>query len=411
MAKKKKVKKSKLTQQQLDQRQAAKLVDQELAPTVAEINRQKAEAAADAVKRQAFTTGLSTTVAGMAGAYAPAVQQTYQQVGENQSNFAKGFSDAFKSEQNKAAAQINTTLQQSGAPAGQMAAGDTGAADALYGIGGYEPASTFNREGAGWTAAAARLPTTVGLAGQQQLAAAQTQDRKSMDDILAQLTQVKLKRPGLINDVLGQIQTNRSKAQQQAWENTLAAQAFGLKASTANATLKLNTYKAQTDAAYKAGLLALKKQGINISLAKLKQDAKNGGMTTSQWFDLQQTSGKLASEAYSTAPKRERQPNGTYKTVNTKQRKTYQEALAEQQNNGVPQQMAVATLNRVYKAGAKKGGRPYYATDLKRLTLASLKILARKVYAVVYNTTLNTNPMSRKELTAIILKDQPMNYG
>jgi len=307
------VKKSKLTQAQKDQNYAAQTVDQELAPvlaglnqqqtqaqaalnaapgrvdqalapTLAEITRQGTQATADAARRQAFTTALTQTVAGMAGAYAPAVQSTYQQAGENQSAFGKGFSDAFKSQQNAAAAQTNQTLQQSGAPAAQMLPGDTGAADALYGIGGYEPASTFNREGAGWTAAAAQLPTTTGLAGQQYLRAAQTQDAQTMSDIQDQATQVelkrpgmisdltdplqstldnilgqqsqaKLKRPGLINDVLGQLSTNRSKAEQQAFDNRAVANAFGL-----------NTIKAQTDAQYKAAQIAATKRGQNVTM-------------------------------------------------------------------------------------------------------------------------------------------------
>lgn len=249
-----KVKKPKLSQSQRDQRAAAKLVDQELAPTVSEINRQKAQAASDAAKRQAFTTQLSQTVAGMAGAYAPVVKQTYADAGANQSSFGKGFSDAFKTQQNTAAAQTNQTLQQSGAPAAQMATGDTGAADALYGISGYEPASTFNREGAAFTSAAAKLPTTTALAGADYLRAAQAQDKKTMDDILAQLTNVKLKRPSLINDVLGQIQTNRSKSQQQAWDNTLLAKQFGLKVDTAN-----------TDAQYKKDTINTRIRGQNVT--------------------------------------------------------------------------------------------------------------------------------------------------
>ena len=325
-------KKPKLTQAQRDQNYAAQTVDQELAPvlaglnqqrtqaqtalnaapgrvdqalapTLAEITRQGTQATADAARRQAFTAALTQTVAGMAGAYAPAVQSTYQQAGENQSSFGKGFSDAFKASQNQNAAQTNTTLEQSGAPAAQMLPGDTGAADALYGIGGYEPASTFNREGAGWTAAAAQLPTTTGLAGQQYLRAAQTQDAQTMSDIQDQATQVqlkrpgmisdltdplqstldnilgqqsqaKLKRPGLINDVLGQISTNRSKAQQQAYDNQLAAKVFGL-----------NTYKAQTDAQYKAASIANTQRGQNVTkrgqdVTKRGQDITKQGQQT-----------------------------------------------------------------------------------------------------------------------------------
>ena len=258
MAKKKKVKKARLSQAQQDQRTAAQLVKQQLAPTVAEIERQRKIAAADAAKRASFITAMTQTASEAAGQFAPKVQAAYNTAATDQTAFGKGYSDAFKQAQGANAEQTNKLLTQSGATEGQMASGDTGAADALYGIAGAIPGSALSTEGAAFTSAAAKLPTTVGLMGQQYLSAAQGQDKKTMDDILNQLTQVQLKRPGLINEVVSQLQTNRSKSQQQAFENQLASQ-----------TLGLNTYKAETNAAYQQGTLKLKAASLKVAAQKV----------------------------------------------------------------------------------------------------------------------------------------------
>jgi hypothetical protein len=406
MAKKKKAKKAKLSQAQQDQRTAAQLVKQQLAPTVAEIERQRKIAAADAAKRASFITAMTQTASEAAGQFAPKVQAAYNTAATDQTAFGKGYSDAFKQAQGANAEQTNKLLTQSGATEGQMAPGDTGAADALYGIAGAIPGSALSTEGAAFTSAAAKLPTTVGLMGQQYLSAAQGQDKSTMDDILAQLTQVQLKKPGLINDVVSQIQTNRSKSQQQAFENQLASQTLGLNTYKAESDVELGTYKANTDRAYKQGLLKLKKQGINISLAKLKQSAKTAGMTPSQWIDLQQTSGKLAKEDHDGSQRVSEIVNGkrTYKVIG---KKTYTEALNDQVNQGVPQDMAVATLKRTYKAGSE---RPYYKSDLKMMSLANLKKLAngyaREYGDAGYNSKPNvpgvTGPIGTKSRSRLI---------
>jgi hypothetical protein len=271
MAKNKKVKKVKLTQTQVDRKSASSLVNQELAPTIAEANRQKNEEATNAAKQQAFITALTQTASESAKQYAPAVQDAYQTAAQDQTAFGKGYSDAFKQAQNQNATQTNKLLEQSGAPAAQQLSGDTGAADALYGIAGAQPGSTLGTEGAAFTSAAAKLPTITALSGQQYLGAAQTARNKTMSDIQDQLTQVQLKKPGLINDVIGQIQTNRSKTQQQSYDNKLAANAFGLKVKTEAANESYKNASLNSTNAYRSSMLSLKKAGLQIQSQKVSQ--------------------------------------------------------------------------------------------------------------------------------------------
>ncbi|MFA5052982.1 MAG: hypothetical protein WC565_02920 [Parcubacteria group bacterium] len=365
-----KPKKPKLTQAQKDRRQAQRLVNAELNPVLAEITRQEERARADAARRQQFINDLTATTAEMAKGYSPVVQQTYQQAGANQATFGRGFSDAFNQQQAQNAGSANQILEQSGAPEAQQITTSTPAADVLYGVSGYLPASSFEREGAGWTSAAAKLPTTMASAGQQYLRQAQEQAEDVFEDIGAQRSQINLKRPGMIQEVLAMIQENRARAQQQQFENMMAQQAFGL------------DVQQQSDLnAYRRAQLNQRQQSLNMQRERLtaqeKRWAKEAGLSPSDWLKLQQTSGKLAEEAHArkTRKVREKQPNDTYKSITVTERKpkTYGEALAQQINAGIPEKMARQSLDRVYKPGSD---RPYRRTDLVKLSTSALRTMA-----------------------------------
>jgi septum formation inhibitor MinC len=276
----KKAKKPKLTLAQLDRQQALKLVNQEVAPTITAIKQQQAQARTDAARRQAFIQSLTGTVAGMAQQYAPAVQSVYSNAAGQEDLFAKGYSDAFRAAQNAQAAKTNALLQQSGAPQAQMAPGDTGAADALYGIYGVNPASTLGTTGAAFASAAAQLPTTTALAGQQFGLAAQQTNAKTLQDLADQLIQVQQKKPSMINDVISQLQTNEAKAAQQQFENQMLAKQYGLKAQSEQ---DLTTYRQTLNDLKKQGLISqdeyrqatldLRRQAAATAAQKTRQKA------------------------------------------------------------------------------------------------------------------------------------------
>jgi hypothetical protein len=400
MAKKKnKKKKARLSQSQLDQRAAAKMVDQELSAPIAEINRQKAEAAANAKQRQDFINSMTQTAAGMAGEYAPAVQGAFQTAAQDQTAFGKGYSNAFKSAQNEAAAKTNTILQQSGAPQAQMAAGDTGAADALYGIAGAQPGSTLATEGAAFTSAAAKLPTTTALAGQQYGLAASNQDAATMKDILSQLTQVKLKRPGLINDVISQIQSNRSKSQQQAFENKVLLGNQGISQQNADTS----TFRAQTDAAYKQSSLRIQMQKvakadrpkINSALSKmfgylvdsygqpvLSKNGKAVGIPQSpnslSSADMKTLANSVRSQFFGVKDAK----TGAWTVPKMDYGKAYRDLIAAYPDND----NEVRRVLNLYYTEPGKRGRPYFSTDLKRMSLSKLRNLAATKFRISTST-------------------------
>jgi hypothetical protein len=203
-------------------------------------------------------------------------------------------------------------------------------------------------------------------AGQQYLRQAQEQAEDVLEDIGAQRSQLNLKRPGMIDEVLAQIQENRAKARQQQFENAMAQNAFGLDVQQ---QADLNTYR--------SAQLSQRQQSLNLQRQRLSAQerrwAKQAGFTPAQWLKLKQSSAKLAEEAHTPLKKRERQPDGSYKSITVKKPKTYDEALAQQLNNGVPRSMALQALNRVYRAGTE---RPFYKPDLKPLPLKQLRQIA-----------------------------------
>jgi hypothetical protein len=132
-----------------------------------------AQAAADA--HAASVKGYYEALAGILSNIGNNTRSGYGQAAGADAAFGKGFSDGLQQVQSGLGTQDTNLLGISGAPASQGAelaatTGNTGAADALYGVGGFIPASTLTREGAAFGAAADQLPYSAAGQGAQTLA-------------------------------------------------------------------------------------------------------------------------------------------------------------------------------------------------------------------------------------------------
>lgn len=197
-----------LYQQALAQAKAALAAQQQ--PIQDEIKQNDATAAQRTTDAQGNALALSKILSGIS----PQVSRDYSDADQRQQVLAKGFSDGMQAALQKSGAADNATLAQIGAPAGQQIdpAKATAASDALYGQGGFIPASSFNREGAAFTAAADNLPAIALLKGQENGAAvsmsAQAQD-VALQNKLAELA----------GNLPGDTQTNYMNLQTAAREN------------------------------------------------------------------------------------------------------------------------------------------------------------------------------------------------
>lgn len=172
--------------------------------------------------------GQKDAYAALADVYAkeaPATDQAYTDAANRQATFAKGFSDAMQTIQQQAVDQSNKLLDQNGAPSGQhLSAGSQG--DVVYALGGYNPASVLNAQGAAFkTAALGRAGEAKGL-GQQAYDEALAKGTANVTTLRQQLAQIQAQRPNLLQQALNSIQGQQSDA----YQNYLAAnkgQIFG----------------------------------------------------------------------------------------------------------------------------------------------------------------------------------------
>lgn len=392
--------------------QAADAANAALAPEEQGIADLQSQAAAQQQAELASVLGFTNASAQMAQQYAPAVQSAYTHAAATQGALAKGFSDGFRQAQGQQAGNINSFLSQQGAPSGQMLPGDTGAADAMFGIDGYIPASTFAREGAAFGSAAARYPQTVMGIGQAYQAQVNQRYAELQQKYAGDLMKIKSQYPELYTRTLGQLQQNALAWAELDFKKKLARDQFGLDyiKATQTESPQVNASASRalgylvddygnpiTDAngnlrpvsGYNKGNKGgkpvgpgpwqqvqskLTSVGFTRSLAKIKADARALGLQPGDYLDAMSNAVEGARTLYNT---KRTAPDDTGKQIPLTNKQGvqvgwgYRQALQEMVKQGVPRRLAVQALNAYYKPGErgrpgakfKGGNRPTRADD------------------------------------------------
>ncbi len=346
-----------------------------MAPILAAIEAQQQAEQRRALEQQQALQGYSLAAADLLKGIGPQVQQGYQQAAGAQSAFAKGFSIGFQQEMGKSAGDANALLAQQGSPQ-QVASQGTAGADVLYGLGGFIPASTLNREGAAFGAAASMLPATQAGLGQQSIYQARQESAERQRALSDKLLEVEAQRPGLLQKAKAEIwernqarQAAKAKAAQderdfrlklraQNLNEQLAVANLGLKQSDlklrqqatkvrlTNERLRIQLDKLKSDRNFQLGLDRLGIQDANLRLraaeleARLRSQAKKGGFTAKQRLDLQKDAAAFAREAYHGWTG----DDGVYHPPTP-----YQTAILDMLNEGIPLAVAQRALNRYWQ--------------------------------------------------------------
>lgn len=169
-------------------------------PQLQAIQNAQAQSELAAKNAATTTTGYYGALGDVLKGIGPATQAGYSTAAGNDSAFAKGFSDGLAHVQGQTSAEGANIAGIAGGTAPASAnLGGTGATDALYGLGGYIPATTMDREGAAFGAAANNLPNTaagIGAADIAQINAKQREDQqgftKNYADLAAQVPGLRL---------------------------------------------------------------------------------------------------------------------------------------------------------------------------------------------------------------------------
>lgn len=180
------------------------------------------KASADAAKAQAVTTqGYYAALANALKSIGPATQAGYQSAAADTSAFGKGFSDGLAHVQSQTQ---DESTNIAGLAGGQAQQAPGGAPDALYALGGYIPATGFEREGAAFGAAANMLPATAAGQGASTIAGIGRQQAIDQKAFEQKLTDLGAQVPGL-----------RAQYQAQADAQQNATRSYNLAVAKANA--------------------------------------------------------------------------------------------------------------------------------------------------------------------------------
>ena len=262
------------------------MVKAQLQAEIAPLNQQIRAANASGELGAANAANAGAAAAGMLGNIAPNVQQTYETAANDQSAFGKGFSQAMQDTLTGQDNSLNALLDRLNNPGARLDPSKAAAAsDALYGIGGYIPATTFSNEGAAQVASAQKLPAIAELQGEQNAAAARAGASKQVLDLQNQIATAAGKAPSLIDDLY-----NKLVGQQQAQQRIdLQAQndSFNQKAKVASLKLEAQKFAQQTLNQNRDYQLALTRIGISeksLQLRTIETEYKfqNGGFTPAQ---------------------------------------------------------------------------------------------------------------------------------
>lgn len=377
-------------------------------------------ASSQAAKNQAQTIqGYYQALAGILGNIGPATQAGYSTAAGNDAAFGKGFSDGMQHIQDQTGAEATNIAGIAGAAPPTAPTSD--AANALYALGGYIPASTMNREGAAFGAAANLLPATAagqGAASIRQVGAQQALDQqgftKQLADLAAQVPGLRAQYQGAADSQaneaakLAQDRTDSAnherdvRIQQQLqyiaatgvdpktgkltpkaqleWNRVMGGLAVAetnaktaqtravtgqVNAQTAIDRLSLSQQKAYSDmyGVDANGKLTLAGRKAALAEWKAEHPASKGGFTKKQLADLSGKAAKLADLYFYGTP--DKTSAGGVVTKGIPAIDDYQKALKLALSNGIPMAIAQRALNALYPIGAEN--RPYIPIQQRML--------------------------------------------
>ena len=332
----------------------------------------QAERAAN-LSRAKQVMGFSKAAAALMQGIAPRVTANYANAANADAGYAKGLSGPVQQQIQQQADQQNAFLQKMGTPSGGLEhPADVGGT--AYGLEGYIPATTLQREGAAFGSAAQMLPGDELAKGQQAATAAlnDTTNIAKLQDELGKLAATKPEVYQRLLSTLSEMGYRNVEAKLAAGRLSLARQSLASTNAYRQADLGLRAQSMQQSQAYHSQELKLAWARVGISQKNLQLRAqaaeaklrgggggKAGGFTPNELMGIKQKSYADAQQDFSGIDSKGN------KTSSGKL--TFKQAFKRQILNGIPPSIALKEL-----AGAGYNV-PKQATNLQ-------KVLANMVF-------------------------------
>lgn len=177
-----------------------------LAAEQAPVQAQQASSDAQYAQRQTDATGVAAALSKLLQPIGPAVNDMYQTAGQNQELAANGFSHGMQDALQGNTDNLNAMLAKLGQSVKlDSHAGEAG--DVLYGLGGYNPGTSFSKAGAAFGSAAELQAGDALLAGQENVKSLQAKAIVADQGFQAKLSEMAGKLPGNVETNYQKLQT------------------------------------------------------------------------------------------------------------------------------------------------------------------------------------------------------------
>ena len=236
----------------------------------------QAERAANLKKAQQ-QMGFAKAASALLTGIAPRVQDTYSNAANADAGYARGLGNNVQADVNQRSAADNAFLKSMGTPsAGLEHPADVGGT--TYGLEGYIPATTLQREGAAFGSAAQMLPQQALRQGEQQAGATLAND-PTLTGLQGDLAKLAATQPAVYQQVLSSLQDQMYKQAElklSAGRLNLSRQSLASENAYRNASLNLRAQSLNQTAfnENRSYQLSLKRLGISQRSLQLRATAQ-----------------------------------------------------------------------------------------------------------------------------------------
>jgi len=294
-----------------------------------------AERAANLQKAQA-QMGFAKAAAAIMQQAAPRVSDNYTNAANADAGYARGLGDVAQQPLDQNAKANNDFLTQMGTPSSALhPAAPVG--DIAYGLQGYIPASTLQREGAAWGSAAQLLPGDLLKSGQQQAGAT-----LANDPTLASLQTALGSAAG--KAAYEQASLNSTNAYRQA-ELGLRGQTLKSENAYRGAELQLSQERINQAAQQSVqrnkqawARIGLSQRSLALRAAKSEAKKQGGGFTPDELVHIKGLAGHIAQNSKNGLLLKDGTPDPAHPPL------SYKAALKQEILNGVPPSIAIQSL-------------------------------------------------------------------
>jgi len=256
--------------------------------------------------------GFAKAAAALLQGVAPRVQDTYTNAANADAGYAHGLGSDVQQTINQQADSNNAFLQKMGTPAaGLQHPADVGGT--AYGLEGYIPATTLQREGAAFGSAAQMLPGDVLKQGQQQASATLSSD-PNLTSLQGELAKIAATQPEVYQRLLSTLSTmgyHKAElglsAQRLASENQYHQAELGQSQQRINISAQRAAQSAYSqNRNYRIALARLGLAKKSLQMRALKSEAKKngagGGFTPDELVHIRGQAGNIAQHAHDGIP-------------------------------------------------------------------------------------------------------------